>query len=584
MTQRRFIQRVAPFTQWLPELYRWQILRADTVAGITVALIIIPQSMAYAKLAGLPPGYGLYAAFLPPAIAALFGSSRHLSTGPVAMASLISAATIQTIAPPGSDAFITYSILLALMVGAIRLCLGVLRLGMLVNLLSTPVVVGFTNAAALIIATSQLPYVFGVHVDKRAFHYQTVWHTLDVAAAQIDWATFAMAGLAAGLLFIGRYRFAQRPYVLGAVVVTTLVSWLSGYEGSIVGKIPRGLPGLKQPEIDWQVVPHLAMGALALTLIGLMEAMSIAKTIATKTRQRIDVNQELIGQGLANLLGSFFQSYTVSGSFSRSAVNFASGAVTGFSALISSLMVMLTLLFLTPLLFYLPQATLAVIIIYAVLNLIRLEPVLTAGQVSRQDGLIGVITFLFTLVLAPALHLGIGLGVVLSLVLYFYHSMRPHVAYLARHADGSLRDADANGLALDQRIAIIRFDGRLYFGNTSYFEDKVLEAVARIPELRYLVVDAGGINQIDASGEQTLRQVVERLRAIDIDVYFTRAKPQFIQVLKHTGCMDYIGADHFFTWNQHALEHLWDQMEPTYKARCPLNVPTPKKKAGAWSI
>jgi SulP family sulfate permease len=578
------MQRLLPFIQWLPELRRWQILRADVVAGITVALIFIPQAMAYAKLAGLPPVYGLYAAFLPPIIAALFGSSRHLSTGPVAMASLISAATIQTIVPPGSEAYITYSILLALMVGSIRLSLGLLRLGMLVSLLSAPVVVGFTNAAALIIATSQLHHVFGVSGEKGAYHYQTVWHVLERAATQPHWPTLGMAGLTAGLFLFGRYKLRQRPYVIGAVVIAILVSWLSNYQGAIVGEIPQGLPALKQPEIDWQVVPQLLTGALILTLIGLLETMSIAKSIATKSKQRIDVNQELIGQGLASLVGSFFQSFTVSGSFSRSAVNFASGGVTGFSLVISSMVVMLTLLFLTPLLYYLPQATLAVIIMFAVLNLIRIEPVLTAARVSRQDGLIGVLTFLLTLGLAPKLHLGIAVGIALSLVTYFYRSMRPHVAYLARYADGSLRDADANGLALDQRIAIIRFDGRLYFGNTSYFEDTVLEAISRISELRYLVIDAGGINQIDASGEQTVRQITERLRDVGIDVYFTRAKPQLISVLERTGCMDYIGADHFFTWNQHALEYLWDQMEPTYKARCPLNVPTPKKESGSWSI
>ena len=584
MSQSGVIQRLLPFTQWLPELRRWQVVRADVVAGITVALIIIPQSMAYAKLAGLPAVYGLYAAFIPPVVAALFGSSRHLSTGPVAMAALISAATIQTIVPPASESYIVYSILLALMVGCIRLGLGILRLGLLVSLLSGPVVVGFTNAAALIIATSQLHHVIGVSSAKSAYHYQAVWHVLQQGAGQLHWPTLGMAGLTAALLFFGRLKLRQRPYLLGAVLVATLVSWLSDYPGAIVGEIPRGLPVLQQPQIDWQVVPQLFMGALILTLVGLLEAMSIAKSIATKSKQRIDINQELVGQGLANIVGSFFQSFAVSGSFSRSAVNFASGGITGFAMLISSLVVMLTLLFLTPLLYYLPQATLAVIIIFAVLNLIRLEPMLSAALTSRQDGLIGALTFLLTLALAPGLHLGIGVGVALSLVMYFYRSMRPHVAYLARHADGSLRDADANGLALDQRIAIIRFDGRLYFGNTSYFEDKVLEAVSRISELRYLVIDAGGINQIDASGEQSLRQISEGLRDVGIDVYITRAKPQFTSVLERTGCMDYIGADHFFTWNQHALEHVWSQMEPTYKARCPLNVPTPKKESGAWSI
>lgn len=576
-------RRALPFLAWLPELRQGRVLRADLVAGVTVALIIIPQSMAYARLAGLPPVYGLYAAFLPPVIAALFGSSRQLATGPVAMASLISASTIQPLALAETETYIAYSILLALMVGALRLALGLLRLGALVDLLSAPVVVGFTNAAALIIATSQLHHLFGVEAVTGAYHFQTVWSVVQ-AAAGVHWPTAGMAALAGVLLLGLRRRWPRFPHVLNTVVVTTLVSWAIGYSGGIVGQIPQGLPAFKWPTVDPGAAAQLAMGALTLTLVGLMEAMSIAKTIATQTRQRIDVNQELVGQGLANLVGGLFQSYAVSGSFSRSAVNFYSGARTGFAAVVSSLVVMLTLLYLTPLLYFLPQATLAMIIVSALANIVRLQPLVQAWRVNRSDGLVGVITFLITLALAPGLHWGIAAGVGLTLALYIRRTMRPHVAYLARHPDGTLRDADAHGLALDQRIALIRFDGRLFFGVSAYFEDKVNEAVSRLPDLRYLVLDAGGINQIDASGDQTLRQVVERLRSGGIDIYFTRAKAQVTAALERSGTLDYIGRDHFFAWNQHALEHLWGRMEPTYKARCPLNIPTSNRREGTWSI
>jgi sulfate permease, SulP family len=568
-----------PFTRWLGELRDGAVLRADVIAGITVAMVLIPQAMAYAQLAGLPVFYGLYAAFLPPAIAALFGSSRQLATGPVAMASLLSVGVLQRFVAPGTGDFITYSILLGLMVGMLRICLGALRLGVLVNLLSRPVVIGFTNAAVLIIATSQMHHLFGVSVDRGDYHFQTVWRTIQVIAEKASWESLGMASLATAILLGLRNRGGGRlPYVLIAVAVTTLVSWLIGYGGKVVGEIPRGLPSFRAPIFDMRIVPELAMGAITITLVGLMEAMAIAKTIATKTRQQIDINQELIGQGMSNLVGSFFQSYVVSGSFSRSAVNFASGARTGFSSVVTSLVVMITLLWFTPLLYHLPQATLGAIIVTAVISLIRIKPIITAWRVQRQDGIVAVVTFLSTLVLAPALHQGILIGVGLSLMTYLVRTMRPRVVFLARHPDGTLRGTEIHGLQLDQKIAIIRFDGRLYFGDSSYFEDKVLEIVAHLPELQYLIVDAGGINQVDATGEQTLRDLVGRLRGAGIDVFITGAKRQFREVLKRTGCMDYIGRDHFFGWNQHALEHVWSKLGAEYQACCPLNSPHPSEE------
>ena len=576
------IYRVFPFLRWLPELRKASILRGDVIAGITVAAVLIPQSMAYARLAGLPAVFGLYAAFLPPVIAGLFGSSRQLATGPVALVALISAATVGKIAPPGSTDFISYSILLALIIGLFRLTLGLLRFGMLVNLLSGPVVVGFTNAAALIIASSQLPAILGVDAPMTTErHLQMVLQTVHSSMAGVHWPSVGMATLTGVILLVLRFRFEK---ILVAVAVTTAASWFFGYQGAVVGSVPRGLPSFVMPHLDGDIASELAVGAVFITVIGLMEAMSIAKSIATKTRQQLDVNQELIGQGLSNIVGGLFQSFAVSGSFSRSAINYESGARTGFATVVCSGVVMVTLLFLTPLLYHLPQATLAVIIVVAVLSLVRLDPVLVAWRVTPKDGAIAVVTFLATLVLAPQLHFGIAIGVSLTLILYLHRSMQPHVAYLSRHPDGPLVDAEANDLALDKYIALIRFDGRLYFGDSSYFESKVLEAVTRLPELQFIVIDAGGINQIDATGERTLRDTVTNLRSVGIDIYFTRAKIQFVDVLERTGCLDHVGRDHFFDWNQHALDHLWAQMDPAKRARSPLHVPTPGGKGGIWAI
>jgi SulP family sulfate permease len=413
------------------------------------------------------------------------------------------------------------------------------------------------------------------------FHVETVANVLAAAVDGLHWPTLAMAGLAGILLFGLRYRFEK---VLVAVAVTTVVSWAAAFDGETVGQIPLGLPGFDLPPVDVDVAVRLLPGAAVLTVVGLMEAMSIAKSIAARSRQHIDVDQELIGQGMANVVGSLFGSYAVSGSFSRSAVNFSTGGATGFSSAVTSAVVLLTLLVLTPLFYHLPQATLATIIILAVLSLFRVRPLAQAWKVSRADGFIAVITFFTTLGLAPQLHWGILVGVGLSILQYLRRTMRPHVAYLARHPEGNLVDADAHGLALDQRIAIIRFDGRLYFGAAGYFEDKVLEVISRLPDLRYLVLDAGGINQIDATGVDTLRRVVGDLRGVGIEVHVTRIKDSVYKQLEVTGVAAEIGVTRFHDWNQHALEFLWDQMEASYRARCPLNVPTSGRTGDVWSI
>ncbi|MDE2704331.1 MAG: SulP family inorganic anion transporter, partial [Gemmatimonadota bacterium] len=406
----------------------------------------------------------------------------------------------------------------------------------------------------------------------RAGKYETSALIQRATVLAVHWPTLGMAVLAGGLLVVLRRVRWELPSMLTTLVVTTLVSWLTGFSGEVVGEVPRGLPRLLVPDLGVDILSQLFVGALTLTMLGLMEAMAIAKTLAARTRQHLDINQELIGQGMANVVGGLFQSYATSGSFSRSAVNYQSGARTGFSSVVASLVIAATLLWLTPLLYYLPQATLAVVIIAAVCGLVRIQPLVTAWRIRAHDGLIGIATFVGTLALAPDLHLGVALGVGASLVLNFYRTMRPRVVFLARHLDGTMRESDA-GLRPDQQLAIMRFDGQLYFGSGRYFEDKVLETIASAPELRYLILDADGINRIDASGEQALRNVVERLREVGLDLYFTRAKRQLTDALERSGLMEQIGRDHFFRWNQHALDYLWARLHPDYKARCPLNVP-----------
>jgi len=570
--------RLLPFRCWIGELKKPEILRADLIAGITVALILVPQSMAYAQLAGLPPYYGLYASFLPGIVAALFGSSRQLATGPVAVVSLLTASALEPIASANPELYIAYAVMLAFMVGAFQIALGLLRLGVLVNFLSHPVVVGFTNAAAIIIGTSQLGKLFGVSVEKSAHTYETVFNTIIESFHSTHLETMLMAIVALSIMIAMKRLIPKAPNVLAAVVVTTGISWLVGFEqmgGAVVGKIPEGLPPLAIPNMDFQAMGQLLSVTVAIALIGFMEAISIAKAMAASTRQRLDANQELVGQGLGNIFSSLSQGYAVSGSFSRSAVNFSVGARTGFSAVVTGVVVGITLLWLTPLLYHLPQATLAAVIIMAVINLVKIAPIKHAWKVQRHDAAVSIITFVLTIIWAPHLDKGIMVGVLLSLALFLYRTMAPRIAVLSRDPDGSLRDAEVRKLETCRNISLIRFDGSLYFANTGYFEDKILERVALKPDLQFVIIDAEGINSIDSTGEEMLGMLIERLREAGVELIFARAKKQLWDTFERTGLMDKLGREHMFALRTQAFNYAWDKLGDNHAETCPLRVPHP---------
>ncbi len=566
--------RFIPFLRWIRELKNKDTLRADVVAGITVALVLIPQSMAYAQLAGLPPYVGLYASFLPPLVASFFGSSRQLATGPVAVVSLMTAAALGPLASANPEGYLAYAMILAVLVGLFQLSLGLMRLGVVVDLLSHPVVVGFTNAGALIIATSQLGKLFGVSVAPSEHYYETVHNTVLAAMEHTHTPTLVM-GVVAISIMVGLKRFFPSiPNVLTAVVVTTLASWIIGFEengGAVVGAIPQGLPGITIPEFNKDIIKQLITSAVVISLVGFMEAIAIAKAMAAQTRQRLDTNQELVGQGLSNIISGMFSGYPVSGSFSRSAVNINAGALTGFSSVVTGVVVGFTLLFLTPLLYHLPNATLGAVIILAVINLIKAAPVIHAWKAQPQDAVISVITFVLTLYLAPHLEGGILAGVGLSLLVFMIRSMRPRVAVLSRYKDGTMRDISVHPLPTSDQISLIRFDGSLFFANASYFEDKILEEVASKPRLRFIIVDASGINQLDATGEEVLHHLAERLNANDIEIVFAGMKKQFMDVIRRTRLIEYMKEDHFFAYTQTALDYVWDSLGDKYdRTACPL--------------
>ena len=568
---RGLLANCTPFTDWVGELKRPAVRRADITAGVTVALVLVPQSMAYAQLAGLPPHYGLYASFLPVAIASIFGSSRQLATGPVAVVSLLTASALGPLAADNPQAYLSYAVTLALLVGLVQVILGVIRLGFMIAFLSHPVVLGFTNAAAIIIATSQLGNLFGVEPGPTEAHYETVWQSIVLAVESPHWPTISITLLTlVAIVAIKRY-YAKLPNVLLAVAVTTLVSWLIGFEnlgGRVVGSIPSGLPPFELPQLDFATITQLSGIAFTIALIGFMEAVSVAKALAVRTRQRLDANQELIGQGLGNITASCFQGYAVAGSFSRSAVNSEAGAVTGFSAVVTGATVGLTLILLTPLLYHLPQPTLAIIIIMAVGGLVRVKPLIHAWKAQKHDGIVALTTFVLTLAFAPNLETGIVTGVLLSLGLYIYRTMSPRIYSLSRHVKGGLREAGRANPRQCPKIEMLRFEGPLFFANTTYFENKVLERVAAMPGLKFIIVDAVAINEIDATGEAMLRTLSETLAGLNISILFARVPGVVMATLRRTGFVDETGEHHFFHSRDDALHHAWQQIQDEGDTEC----------------
>ncbi|MEZ4526848.1 MAG: SulP family inorganic anion transporter [Desulfobacterales bacterium] len=699
------IEKVFPFIGWFRN-YGKDAFKTDAIAGLTVALVLIPQSMAYAQLAGLPSYYGLYASFLPPMIAALFGSSRQLATGPVAVVSLMTSASLEPLATAGSEGYIAYAIMLALMVGIFQLALGILRLGLVVNFLSHPVVNGFTNAAAIIIASSQFSKMFGVSVDNAEHHYETIIRVCKAAAHYTHWPTLIMGVLAFAVMYGLKKLYPKVPNVLVAVALTTLISWGMGFEhnatvrmesiaspeaqqavaefnkavnampemakertrltqqmeearkakdrigtldaehdagivnvnlqrlkhdaaqyrerirymlfagvpqpdgslrffpkhdlpagletdgriwrikvgnrpldeqkllmiggGAVVGTVPKGLPALRMPKMDFSVLSHLFPYAAIISLLGFMEAISIAKAMAAKTGQRLDPNQELIGQGLSNILGAVGKSYPVSGSFSRSAVNLQSGAVTGLSSVFTSLAVVTVLLFFTPLLYHLPQSVLAAVIMMAVIGLLNVSGFVHAWHAQRYDGIISVLSFLCTLAFAPHLDKGIMVGVVLSLGVFLYKSMRPTVPSLSRHDDEGLRDAMAHGLHQCEFVDLVRFDGPLFFANASYLEDKINERMMQRKKLKHIVLVANGINDMDASGEEVLSLLVDNVRSAGVDISLSGVNESVMAVLERTHLIDRIGRDHIYPTMEKAICAVHSYTHHEAEEVCPL--------------
>jgi len=709
MYDNKWLVRFFPFLAWFP--INSVFLRADVMAGITGALVLVPKAMAYAQLAGLPVYFGLYTAFIPAILGALWGSSRQLATGPVAIVSLMTAAALAPLAIPFSEDYIGLALLLTLMVGIIQFSLGVLKLGTIVNFVSHPVILGFMNAAAIIIALSQLDMLLGIPKGRSDSFLADIWG-MSTYLPLTHWPTLAMSVFALVLMLgLKKIPALSKPSVLIAVVITTLVSYAVGFAhkttsapdtiadpvvrelvvnyaqaqlridaikadvtakaaelrtlekasdartaadlnykidllkleafgfeqqnkerleyirklsferadapvdqaatlylkggvpdgvktdghqwhikkvdgevmnltggGDVVGNIPAGLPSFRIPALSLDAFMQLFAAALIIALVAFMESISMAKALAAKTKQRLDPNQELIGQGIANMGGSFFQAYPATGSFTGSVINLQAGAKTGFGMVFNGLFVAVTLLFLTPFLYHLPKATLGVIILLAVAGLLTPGAIKHAWKASKMDGAVAITTFFVTLIAAPHLDKGILIGAALALALFLYRTMKPRVAQLGRYADGTLRDVKVNpDLPTSEHIVAMRFDGELYFANVAYFEDTILGAVAGKPKAKYVLVVGDGINNLDATGEEVIMHLHERLHESGITLVFSGLKKQVLDVMRNTGLFDKIGQQHIFANEDQALAAIYEWLGEDGKDDlfCLVNKPQP---------
>jgi sulfate permease, SulP family len=567
------LSRYLPVLDWGLQ-YRREDLAGDVIAGVIAAIMLIPQSMAYALLAGLPVQVGLYASILPLMIYAILGSSRVLSVGPVAIVSLLTANALAPLAAANTSAYLALALVLALLVGLIQLGMGLIRLGFLVNFLSHSVIAGFSSAAAVMIAIGQVKSLFGLKFETPDSFVELVQQTIEhLPQANIFSSTIGLASLVA-LLLINK-RFAQlltqwqvksswimpivRSGPLFVVLISTLAVW--GWQlnqtanVNIVGIIPTGLPQLMRPSFDPILWQSLLPAAVVISLVGFVESIAVAKSLASQRRQKIDANQELIGLGAANLGAAFTGGLPVTGGFSRSVVNFTAGANTGLASIVTAVLITIAVLFLTPLFYFLPQSALAATIIIAVIGLIDIKTLRQMLRYNVADAICFMITF-FT-VLGFGIETGIMIGVVTSLALFLWRTSIPHIAVVGRVGDTEhFRNVHRHSVHTYPGILAIRVDGSLYFANTKYLEDYILKAIADRPEIHHLVLICSAINFIDASALETLEGLIVDLQGAGVQLYLAEVKGPVFDRLQHIGFMDQLGCDRVFMSTHQAIQHL----------------------------
>lgn len=574
-------EKIFPVLSW-SRSYQKSWLKGDLSAGLTVGIMLIPQGMAYAMMAGMPPIYGLYAALIPLLLYVIFGTSRHLSVGPVAIVSLLVAAGIGEFAIPGSNEFISMAITLALLVGIVQLILGLLRLGFLVNFLSQPVISGFTSAAAFIIGISQLRHLLGLDIQSR--HFTEI---LLEATGQLDlisWPTFGIGFFGMLVIILLKRVNPLIPGPIIVVIVSTLLVFGFGLSESgvrIIGEVPVGLPQLELPELSVDRLSRLLPLAIAVALVSFMQSIAASKAILTKKNGEYEVHpsQELIALGMANIGGSLSNSFPVAGGFARTAVNSQAGANSGLAAVISVGLVIMTLLFLTPLFVYMPQAVLASIIMVAVVGLIDAQTPKELWKEDRKDFWMLVITFLVTLIWG--IQEGILAGVIISVSLVLYQSAYPHIAILGRIPGTNVfrnvnRFPEAKS---EEGMLIIRIDAALYFANANYLSDKIQQfSTDPSNPIHLVILNAESISSIDSSSTRMLRDLISSLRAEGKDLVIAGAIGPVRDQMYKNGLLDLLGTDHVFPHVHHAVAAFTSASSDEVWKRIALQADPRKKK------
>ncbi len=554
---------------WLGQVNR-HTLRQDLFAGLTGAVIALPQGVAFAMLAGLPPQYGLYTAIVPVIIAALFGSSHHLISGPTTPLSIVLFTTVSALALPESPDYISLILTLTLMVGFFQLLMGLGRLGMLVNFISHAVIVGFTAGAALLIITGQMQHALAIELPREEAFWAT-WFSLFERLPEANGyaVTVAAATLASALVI--RRLLPRWPSLFIAMIVGTLVSQILGGEArgiELVGSLPTHLPPLTLPEISMERVNQLASSALAIALLGLLEAVSIARSIATQSHQPLDPNREFIGQGLSNIGGAFFSSYASSGSFTRSAINYRAGAKTPLAAVFSAIMIAVILVMFAPLAAYLPIPAMAAVLLLVAWRLVEWHHIKVIIKANPVDAAVLTATFVATLFVE--LTFAIYVGVILSLVLHLNRISRPSI--ISRVPDGHdehrrFVTADDPGQECPQ-LKILRIDGSLFFGSINYIEQALREIDHQQPEQKRVLIIGSGINFIDVAGADLLVREARRRRQMGGDLYLCSIKPGVCEILKKGEYVELIGRDHIFATKREALSAIYQALDPERCQRC----------------
>ena len=567
-------RRLLPFLAWRRRVTR-ETLRADLFAGLIGAVIVVPQGVAFATLAGVPPEYGLYGAMLPAIVGALWGSSWHLVSGPTNATSLMVFATVSALAAPFSPAYVTLVLTLNLMVGLVKLGLGLARLGALVNFISTTVIVGFTAGAGLLIIGAQVRNFFGLDVPQHPSFVRALSEFAEHLRDIDPWTVVVGLATLAGA-WLGRRLLRRVPPMLTAIVVGALVAWGLDRGGvahvATVGALPSAIPPLSTPDFSASVWRDLVPLALALTLIGLSEAIASARAVALRSNQRIDGNQEFIGQGLANIVGAFTSSYPTSGSFNRTGANFAAGARTPLAAVFSAVLLLLILLFVRPLAAFLPVASMAAILFIIAWNLIDVVAIRRIARTSRGEALTLLVTFVATLTIR--LEVAILVGVLVSLLVYLQRTTHPRLTRVLPDAASSERRFHVVALnaPLCPQLDILRVDGSLFFGAVDHVRDQLEAARAERPAIRHLLLLGSGINFVDAAGADMLAQEARAMREAGVTLHLASLKAPVREVLAASGALVDIGEAQIHPTKNDALHDIYGTLDVATCAACTARV------------